>query len=168
MDKKPLVLVINPGSTSTKLALFEGEDVKKEININHSLEEVDRSKPINSQIDMRTAAVEAFLEEAGIGLSSLDCIMARGGLLKPLEGGVYRVDENLCRDLFSGQYGEHASNLAGLIADNLSKKCGVDAFIADPVVVDELNHLARYSGHPEIKRRTAFHALKSESCCRSS
>ena len=162
MNNKPLILVINPGSTSTKLALFEGGNAVKEINIKHSLEEVDRSKPVNSQIEMRTEAVERFLEETGVALSTLDCIMARGGLLKPLEGGVYRVDENLCSDLYSGQYGEHASNLAGLIAEKLSKKCGVDAFIADPVVVDELNPLARYSGHPEIKRRTAFHALNQK------
>ncbi len=97
--------------------------------------------PVNSQIDMRTAAVEKFLYESGIDLSSLDCIMARGGLLKPLESGVYKINKTLCDDLFSGSYGEHASNLAGLIADKLSKKSGVDAFIADPVVVDELNPL---------------------------
>ena len=162
MNKKPLILVINPGSTSTKLALFEGEDTRKEINIKHSHEEVDRSKSVNSQIEMRTSAVEEFLADSRIDLNSLDCIMARGGLLKPLEGGVYRIDRNMCDDLFSGNYGEHASNLAGLIASRLSDKSGVKAFIADPVVVDELNPLARYSGHPEIKRRTVFHALNQK------
>jgi len=162
MNKNPVILVINPGSTSTKLAIFEGEEVKKEINIKHSLEEVDRSKPINSQIDMRTEAVEKFLSDSGIELSDLDCIMARGGLLKPCKGGVYKIDKGLCSDLYSGNYGEHASNLAGLIADKLSEKCGVNAYIADPVVVDELNPLARYSGHPDIKRRTALHALNQK------
>ena len=162
MNKNSMILVINPGSTSTKLALFEGDAVRNEVNIQHSLEEVDRSKPINSQIEMRTEAVEKFLSEADIRISDLDCIMARGGLLKPLEGGVYRIDRQMCDDLFSGNYGEHASNLGGLIADRLSEKSGVEAFIADPVVVDELNPLARYSGHPDIKRRTAFHALNQK------
>jgi butyrate kinase len=162
MNKKPLILVINPGSTSTKLALFEGEELKKEINIKHSPEEVDRSRPVNSQIEMRTASVEKFLNDSDIKLSDLECIMARGGLLKPLKGGVYKIDKKMCGDLYSGSYGEHASNLAALIAYKISEKCGAVSYIADPVVVDELNPLARYSGHPDIERRSAFHALNQK------
>jgi butyrate kinase len=115
MNKTPLILVINPGSTSTKIALFEGEELKKEINIKHSPEEVDRTRPVNSQIEMRRVAVEKFLNDSAIKLSDLDCIMARGGLLKPLKGGVYKIDKLMCEDLYSGSYGEHASNLAALM-----------------------------------------------------
>ncbi len=162
MAGKPLILVINPGSTSTKIALYRGSEILDERNISHSREDIDMNAPVAEQLLMRTGAVMEFLENKGVRLSEIDCIMARGGLLRPLEGGVYRINDKMLDDLSSCRYGEHASNLGALIAGKLSDECGVKGYIADPVVVDELSDAARYSGHPEIKRRTIFHALNQK------
>ena len=171
MKNENLILVINPGSTSTKTALFDRENLIKEENLEHKKDELDRHGSIIDQLEFRTESVKAFLKAAGTDISSLSCIMARGGLLRPLPGGIYRINSSMIDDLRSCRFGRHASNLGALIADSLSRDASessevIPAFIADPVVVDELSPLARYSGFPDIKRRSIFHALNHKAVCR--
>ena len=156
------ILAINPGSTSTKCAVFDetGEQWKK--GVTHKSEEIARFRRIEDQLEMRSAAVREGLAEAGIPQSDLSAVVGRGGLLKPLAGGVYEVNSRMKEDLISCRYGVHASNLGALIADSIASEIGVKAYIVDPVVVDELDAVARYSGIPEIPRRSIFHALNQK------
>jgi len=156
------ILAINPGSTSTKCAIYDdtGEVWKKAVT--HQPEELARYRKIQDQLEVRCAAVRDGIAEAGIPLSDIAAIVGRGGLLRPLEGGVYEVNEHMKADLFTCRYGTHASNLGALIADSIAAEIGVKAYIVDPVVVDELDPIARYSGIPEIPRRSIFHALNQK------
>lgn len=157
------ILVINPGSTSTKLAVFDNTKVLWEESIRHSAEELSGFRHINEQYDFRFRLVEVAISKSGV--SHFDAIIGRGGLLKPIPGGVYVVNEKICDDLLNAKM-QHASNLAGLIAFDLSKKYGCPAYIADPVVTDELIDVARFTGIPEIKRISIFHALNSRAIAR--
>ncbi|HYW85931.1 MAG TPA: butyrate kinase, partial [Spirochaetia bacterium] len=160
------ILAINPGSTSTKCAIYcDTKEVWKK-GVNHSSEDLSRHRTIMDQLELRSAAVREGIREAGIPLADISAIVGRGGLLKPLEGGVYEVNARMKADLASCKYGIHASNLGALIADSLASEIGVPAYIADPVVVDELDPLARYSGIPEIPRRSIFHALNQKATAR--
>ncbi|MCD4795809.1 MAG: butyrate kinase [Candidatus Cloacimonetes bacterium] len=162
------VLVINPGSTSTKIAVFENE---KEIflkNIKHSTEDISRFKKISDQYHFRKDIILEELKQANIDLDSIDCVIGRGGLIKPIRSGVYLVNEELKKDLKKGILGEHASNLGGLIADDISRSIpGTKAYIADPVVVDEFQDVARISGHPLFERISIFHALNQKAIART-
>lgn len=160
------ILVVNPGSLSTKIALFAGERCLRTETVNHGADELSRFKRIQEQFELRRNAVLACLERWQEPLSGLSAVVGRGGLVKPLQGGVYRVNADMLHDLRHGVSGEHASNLGGLIAADLAKKAGVPAFVVDPVIVDELNPLARYTGFPEIKRRSIFHALNQRAVAR--
>ncbi len=155
------ILVINPGSTSDDLGIFEDgrEIVKKTLRYNPSdLKEFDNQK-ITAQYEFRKQNVLEMLAENNIELTTLSAVMGRGGLVKPIPGGTYAVNDALAEDLREGVLGDHSSNLGGLIAREIAEKAGCPAFIADPVVVDELDPLARYSGMPENPRRSIFHAL---------
>lgn len=157
------VLAINPGSTSTKLAIYseKGEEWRKALS--HNAEVIARYNRIVDQLDFRKNTIVESLEEVkGFSLEQLSAVVARGGLLRPLAGGVYQVSEDLKNDLRTAKYGSHASNLGALIADEIASEIGVKAFIVDPVVVDEFTPLARYSGIPEIPRRSIFHALNQK------
>ncbi len=156
------ILTINPGSTSTKIAVFEGEKEVFKKNLKHSTEEVSKYDHIADQKPFRTEAIKRELKEAGLNMSDMACIVGRGGLMHPLTSGVYEVNEAMIRDLVAGTYGEHASNLGGLIANDIAKEIGVKAYIADPVVVDEMDDVARYSGHPLFPRISIFHALNQK------
>ena len=156
------ILTINPGSTSTKIAVFEGEEQVFKKNLKHSAEEVAKFEHIADQKPFRTEAIKRELKEAGIDLSEMACVVGRGGLLRPLVSGVYEVNELMIKDLMEGYNGEHASNLGGLIANDIAKEIGVKAYIADPVVVDEMDEVARYSGHPLFPRISIFHALNQK------
>lgn len=151
------ILVINPGSTSTKLAYFEGEDLLHGVSITHSGEELKPFKGVMDQFDYRKAAIVSWIEE--LKLQGFDAIVGRGGLLRPMASGTYEVDEVMKDDLFNAVSGEHASNLGGLLADSLAKDYGVKAYIVDPVSVDEFTPVARISGLKEIERRSLAHAL---------
>ena len=153
------ILTINPGSTSTKIAVFEDENQVFKKNLKHSTEEVSQFEHIADQKPFRTEAIMRELKEAGIDVKTMDCIVGRGGLLRPLVSGVYEVNDAMINDLTIGYSGEHASNLGGLIANDIAKEIGVKAYIADPVVVDEMDEVARYSGHPLFPRISMFHAL---------
>lgn len=163
------ILAINPGSTSTKIALFEDEKQVFIKTIRHSAEEIGKFPNISSQFSFRKELILSELQQAGIDLTSIHAIVGRGGLIKPIESGVYEVNAEMIRDMETPVMGEHASNLGGLIAHHLALEAGseVKAFIADPVVVDELCPLARISGHPSIPRVSIFHALNQKSIARA-
>lgn len=160
------ILAINPGSTSTKCAIYDDTTEVWKKGVNHRSEDLARHRRITDQLDMRSTAVREGIREAGIPFADISAVVGRGGLLKPLEGGVYEVNERMKSDLASCKYGIHASNLGALLADSLASEIGVRAFIVDPVVVDELDPLARYSGIPEIPRRSIFHALNQKATAR--
>lgn len=157
------ILAINPGSTSTKISIFEG---KKEIftkTLRHSSEELAPYPNVIDQYQFRKDTIAAALKENNIDASDIAAVVGRGGLLRPIASGVYEVNENMIADLSSAKYGEHASNLGGIIANAMAKEIpGCRAFIADPVVVDELCDVARISGHPKFPRKSIFHALNQK------
>src|SRR5690606_20058562 len=145
---EPLILAINPGSTSTKLGLFRGEAVAWTVNLPHGddLLAEFRGRPIADQLDMRTSECELALRERGVAIAELDAVVGRGGLLPSLPSGTYRVNERMLADLHAHERGEHASNLGAMIAAALAERAGCDAFIVDPVSVDEWEPVARLSG----------------------
>ena len=153
------ILVINPGSTSTKMALFEDGQERCTHCERHTADEIKVFPSIADQKDFRTRTVLNWMEENQIDPQNLDAVVGRGGLLKPVEGGCYEVNEAMIEDLRVGIQGQHASNLGGLIAYNIAHSAGIGAYIVDPVVVDELMPVARLSGHPAFERKSIFHAL---------
>ena len=161
------ILVINPGSTSTKIAVYEGENTVFLKNLHHENEELDKHTTIDEQFKFRKDLIISEITNAGFTIDKLDLIVARGGLLKPIESGIYEVNDIMVNDLLnSTRY--HASNLGALIANEIAKsKPGLKAYIADPVVVDEMHDVARYSGHPKFKRVSIFHALNQKAIARS-
>jgi len=156
------ILAINPGSTSTKCAVYEDTTECWKKGVSHSSEDIAKYRKIQDQLELRSSAVRDGLLQAGIGLAGISAVVGRGGLLKPLAGGVYEVNEKMKADLIACRYGTHASNLGALIADAIASEIGVKAFIVDPVVVDELDPIARYSGVPQVPRRSIFHALNQK------
>lgn len=161
------ILAINPGSTSTKIAVFNGANPVFVRTLYHTTEELSIYEKITDQYSFRKEIILKQLEEAGIELSTLSVIVGRGGLVKPIPSGVYEVNEIMKADLRSSPMGEHASNLGGLIADDIAKSLNnVRAFITDPVVVDELEPHARVAGHPEFRRVSIFHALNQKAIAR--
>lgn len=163
------ILTINPGSTSTKIAVFEDEKEVFSKTLRHSAEELSPFSTVASQFQFRKDIIMSELKQAGIDIHSLHAIVGRGGLVKPIESGIYEVNEALAHDLEYPVMGEHASNLGGLIARDIAKEInsGVKAYIADPVVVDELQPIARLSGHPALNRVSIFHALNQKVIART-
>ena len=160
------ILAINPGSTSTKVAIYKDTTEVWKKGVSHPSEELARFRRIQDQLELRKTAVLDGVRESGIPLSDISAIVGRGGLLKPLPGGVYEVNDLMKADLIAARYGTHASNLGALIADSLAARIGVKAYVVDPVVVDELDPIARRSGIPEIPRRSIFHALNQRAIAR--
>lgn len=157
------VLAVNPGSTSTKLAVYSDFKEVWRKTLIHDADMLSGYHDIADQLDFRKKAVlESLKEVRDFPLEHLSAVAARGGLLRPLPGGVYRVNDGMKNDLRTARYGSHASNLGALIADEIASETGVNAFIVDPVVVDEFTPLARYSGIPEIPRKSIFHALNQK------
>lgn len=155
-------LIINPGSTSTKIGVFEDETLLLEETLRHSTEEISQYDSIIAQKDFRKNIIENFLKEKDFDLHSLNVIIGRGGMLKPIPGGTYAVTDELLQDLKVGVQGQHASNLGGILAREIGDSIGVPSYIVDPVVVDELMPVARYSGMAEIPRGSIFHALNQK------
>ncbi len=162
------ILAINPGSTSTKIAVFEDENQVFIKTIRHSAEEIAQFPTIFSQFKYRKEIILKELREAGVDVSEMNAVMGRGGLLRPIESGTYEVNGAMLQDLEQAAMGEHASNLGGLIAHDIVSTLGngTKAYIADPVVVDELEPLARVSGHPAFPRVSIFHALNQKAIAR--
>jgi butyrate kinase len=162
MEQQEVVLAINPGSTTTKLALFHRDGVIAEQVHDHTVEQLDQFATVYAQFSFRRDLILRFLDEHQIKPGTLSVIMGRGGLLHPLLSGVYRINPMMLRDLEQARYGEHACNLGAPLADAIAKRYGCDAMIADPVVVDEMIDLARISGMPDIPRKSIFHALNQK------
>lgn len=155
-------LIINPGSTSTKIGVFEDETLLFEETLRHSTEEIAQYASIVEQKDFRKQIILNLLEEKNFDINSLQVIVGRGGMLKPIPGGTYEVSDELLTDLKIGKQGQHASNLGGILAREIGDSIGVPSYIVDPVVVDELMPIARYSGVPELPRTSVFHALNQK------
>ena len=161
------ILVINPGSTSTKIAVYENEKSVLLKTLRHPAEKMDEFPTIASQYEFRKDVILNELKSAEIFIACIKAIVGRGGLVKPIESGVYEMNEALRRDLIQGVMGQHASNLGGLIAEDIAREIpGARAFIADPVVVDELDDVARITGHPLMPRQSVFHALNQKAVAR--
>lgn len=155
-------LIINPGSTSTKIGVFEDETLLFEETLRHSTEEIAQYASIVDQKDFRKEIIMNLLKEKNFDIHSLQVVVGRGGMLKPIPGGTYAVTDELLEDLKIGKQGQHASNLGGILAREIGDSIGVPSYIVDPVVVDELMPIARYSGVPELPRTSVFHALNQK------
>ncbi len=155
-------LIINPGSTSTKIGVFEDENLLFEETLRHSTEEIEQYASIVDQKDFRKKIITDLLEEKKFDAKTLNVIVGRGGMLKPIPGGTYAVTDELLADLKAGVQGQHASNLGGILAREIGDSLGIPSYIVDPVVVDELQPIARYSGVPELPRTSVFHALNTK------
>ncbi|MEG0773097.1 butyrate kinase [Clostridium sp.] len=166
MGKKNYILAINPGSTSTKIAIYQEETCIVDKNLSHSAEEVKKYEHIYDQKDMRSEVILNWLEENNIELQDLVAVVGRGGLLRPMPGGTYNVSEKMIEDLKEGYQGQHASNLGGIIAHEIAKKAKLPAYIVDPVAVDEIEDVSRISGIPDITRRSLVHALNVKAVTR--
>lgn len=156
------LLIINPGSTSTKIGVYEDEKEILEETLRHSAEEIGRYATIYDQKDFRKEVILNVLKEHNFDLTTLNAVVGRGGLLKPIPGGTYEVNDSLLADLKDGFQGQHASNLGGILANEIAKSIGVRAFIVDPVVVDELEEVARITGTADLKKKSIFHALNQK------
>jgi butyrate kinase len=160
------ILAINPGSTSTKIGVFVNLNPIFLKNIQHDPEELGKFEKITDQFQYRKDIIAEQLNNAGIPEDVVKAVVGRGGLLKPIESGVYVVNERMKEDLRNSPIGEHASNLGGLIADAFAQQLNnVQAFIANPVVVDELDNIARISGNPNFERKVHFSRTQPKSRC---
>lgn len=160
------LLIINPGSTSTKIAIYDNEKPVLEETLRHSTKELAKYEKIYDQYEFRKNIILETLNEKGINLTKLSAVVGRGGLLKPIDGGTYKVNERMLEDLKVGVLGEHASNLGGILAHEIASQLNIPAFIVDPVVVDEMEDVARISGMPELERKSIFHALNQKAVAR--
>jgi len=159
------ILAINPGSTSTKIAVFQNERNVFEITLRHNNDELGQYKKVADQFGFRKNLIIDALKDNKIPMESLNCIVGRGGLLKPIAGGTYVVNSQMLADLKNAAE-EHASNLGALIAWEIAESIKVPAYIVDPVVVDEMEPIARISGNPDLERKSIFHALNQKAVAR--
>ncbi|MGX8773599.1 MAG: butyrate kinase [Bacillota bacterium] len=174
MAEQSRILVVNPGSTSTKIAVFETEGQKADMplqeifsrTLRHDAEELQSLGTIADQLDFRKHVVGDALRENGHEIGDFDAIACRGGLVRQLPSGTYRVNDALVNDCRIGVCGQHASNLGALIGSELERESGVPAYIIDPPVVNELSEIARYSGHPSMERTCVWHALNQKAVAR--
>jgi butyrate kinase len=161
------ILAINPGSTSTKFAVYFGEECKLKKTLRHSIEELSLYDNVIDQFEFRKGLIIDALVEEGFDVDKIKFIIGRGGLTYSLKSGVYLVNNRMLEHARAGIYGQHASNLGPLIADYIALQIpGARAFIADPVVTDELEEISRFSGHPALERRSIFHALNQKATAR--
>lgn len=160
------LLIVNPGGTSTKIAVFEEKTEVFKQNITHSAEELAPYPHVFDQYAYRKKLIVESVEAAGHPIASFDCVVGRGGLVRPISGGTYTVNDRMLRDLENAVEGEHASNLGAVIAGNIADGLGVPAFVVDPVAVDELMDKARVSGISDLERPSWFHALNHKAVAR--
>jgi butyrate kinase len=159
-----LILAIDPGSGSTKFALYAGAKALVVANIRHSEDDLKayKGKPLIEQRSFRRKLIQDELEKRGFRVADLAAVVGRGGLLKPLASGTYRVTPAMLEDLRVAERGEHASNLGAFLAQELADEAGVPAFVVDPVAVDEWPERARLSGSAELPRQCLSHALNTK------
>jgi butyrate kinase len=164
--RKCKTLVINPGSTSTKIAVFNNEEVILEKTLRHSSEEIKKYERVFDQFQFRKQIILDELKGYDFDIQTLDAIVGRGGVLKPILGGTYRVNEKMLEDIKISARGEHASNLGAVIANDIAGELNIPAFIVDPPVVDEMQSLARITGLDGYERESKFHALNQKAVAR--
>ncbi len=160
------IFVINPGSTSTKVGLFCGRRAELVKTIRHTRDQTGKFSKVMGQLGLRLDSVDRFLEEQQIDLGQIDFFIGRGGLLRPLDSGLYAVNQKMIQDLKEARYGQHASNLGAVIAHHYARRQKKEAYVMDPVCVDELEDMVRVSGHPLFERRSIFHALNQKKVAR--
>ncbi len=160
------VLAINPGSTSTKIAVYNDDQPIFEKTLRYESGELRRYKTVIDQYEMRKLTILEALDAEGLNLSYLSAVVGRGGLLRPIEGGTYAVNHQMLKDLKEGYSGQHASNLGGILAYEIGEQLNIPSFIVDPVVVDEMADIARISGFADIERKSIFHALNQKAVAR--
>jgi len=161
------ILAVNPGSTSTKIAIYEDENLVDEHNIKHSKEELNGCKKITEELPIRKKAIEQFLSSNNYDLNSFDGFAGRGGPLKPLKAGIYKVTKKIIDDINNGNYQTlHASLLGSMIVYEFSEITNKPSFIVDPISTDEMADIARITGHPKVKLAALTHALNVRACAR--
>jgi len=160
------ILVINPGSTSTKVALFDEENLLWDATLVHDATELRRLPRVVDQLPLRSGALRDLLKAKGVLPEELAAVVGRGGLLRPVEGGTYAINPRMLADAEAGRRGDHAANLGCLLAHQLAQQAGARAFVVDPISVDEFEPLARYSGHPLLERQSLSHALNIHAVAR--
>ena len=160
MDHK--VLAMNFGSTSTKVAIYEGDREVMTQVFRHTNEEMAGISNMEENAAFRKGVIMSYLQEQGVDLTALDAVVGRGGLMRGIEGGTYIVNDNMLKDLHSCQYGYHVCNLGGILANEIGNELGKPAYVVDPPVVDEVADVAKLSGHPDFPRRALFHALNQK------
>ncbi|MDG5788670.1 butyrate kinase [Evansella sp. AB-P1] len=160
------ILTINPGSTSTKIGVFDNERMIMEETIRHDRESLNKYNSIIEQYAFRKQMILETLDKNNMNLSKLSAVVGRGGLLRPIEGGTYLVNEKMLTDLKEGYSGQHASNLGGILAHEIATQLNIEAYIVDPVVVDEMDPVARISGYVDFERKSIFHALNQKAVAR--
>lgn len=165
MEKIYKILVINPGSTSTKVALFENEKKIFQTNVDHPTEDLEKCKKIPDQLPLRLMTIKQALKEQNVSLEGLDAISTRSGSLAGLEGGIYRVNEKLLEDSFSNKYAEHPNSLGPTIAVKLTEEYGGEVFCVNPPDVDELCDYERVCGFHEFVRASRGHPLNQKENC---
>lgn len=168
MSTKKYTLVINPGATSTKAAIYEGETEVFTENLSHPIEEIQKYKEVADQFDYRKGCILDMLKNHGIGTDEIAIVMGRGGLTRPCESGTYRVNDLMKQECIAGIQGKHACNLGALISDSIASEIGLDsAYIADPGIVDERPAYAKITGHPifdleENREGVIWHCLNQK------
>lgn len=166
MSNDKTILIINPGSTSTKVGIFSDGEMKVSVSVKHADEELRAFATIWDQYDYRKDAILGVLHDNDLSLDDIDAIACRGGNVKPLPGGIYRICPKMIEDMKSGLYGAHPINVGGLVAFDLGNQYGIPVLTADPPMTDELCTSARYSGIPQIARQSSFHALNQKATAR--
>lgn len=162
MTNNYIILAINFGSTSTKIAVYEGENRLLVHTFNHSHKDMEGVHNMEENAAMRKPLVLEYLKKHGFDLKEFDAIVGRGGLVRPIVGGTYRVNKKMLKDLLECRYGTHACNLGGILAAEIGQQISKPAFIVDPPVIDEMTDIAHLSGHPDFPRRSVFHALNQK------
>lgn len=153
------ILAMNFGSTSTKVAVYEGETQLMVKVFHHNAEDLENVSTMEQNAAIRKPLILSYLQEQGVDMREFDAIVGRGGLMKPLQGGTYAVNEKMLEDLRNCTYGTHVCNLGGILAAEIGQEIGKPAYVVDPPVIDEMSELAKLSGSPDFPRRPLFHAL---------
>lgn len=160
------VLVINPGATSTKFAVYDGEKIVLKKTVEHSVADTSGFVKVVDQYEYRLRLILKQVAAEGVDIATLKTVVARGGILKPLRGGTYCINQDMVDDLKAAQFGEHASNLGAVMAYGLAETLKIPSYIVDPVSVDEMEPVARISGLPDLPRISLSHALNIKAVAR--
>lgn len=160
------ILVINPGGTSTKISVFRDKEEVFKRNISHTQEDLNSFKTVFEQYEYRKQLIINTLQENNFYIEDINCVVGRGGLMKPISGGTYAVNDRMIEDLKNAINGEHASNLGAVLAKNIGEEINVPSFVVDPVSVDEFNEESRITGLSDIEKASWLHSLNHKAVCR--